>query len=112
MPKAGDDTAPPPPCPSPGGKIGKFLRRKRKGLQAGIISFLQAMSPTGWEGQRHSVERATAGNASPVSTFSSNAEPGLLSRGMWRGVEKACGWKHPRAPSVIRLFDDERPRQS
>ena len=27
------------------------------------------------------------------------------SGGMWRGVEKACGWKHPRAPSVRRLFD-------
>ena len=27
---------------------------------------------------------------------------------MWRDVGRACGWKHPRAPPVGRLFDDDR----
>ena len=29
-------------------------------------------------------------------------------RRMWKGIiRKACGWKHPRAPSVWEMFEDE-----
>ena len=29
-------------------------------------------------------------------------------RKLWRSVGKACEWKHPRAPAVRLLFQDER----
>ena len=47
---------------------------------------------------------AEAGRDSPGSTSFLGVEPGSRSQEGWR----ACAWKHPRAPSVRKIFDDER----
>ena len=50
-----------------------------------------------------SVGDVEAGRDSPGSTSLLGVEPGSRRQEGWR----ACAWKHPRAPSVRKIFGDE-----
>ena len=50
---------------------------------------------------------ATAEHGNRDTTFSSSAGRGRLRHRLWRRVGKDCGWEHPRAPAVRKLWDEK-----
>ena len=52
------------------------------------------------------VIRAEEASNRPATTSSQGVEA-PQARKVWKAIEKACGWKHPKAPSVKHLWEDK-----